>query len=139
MGKTVASVMLKEFEGKELKTPRGSLRSLRVLLPVLMTVAVTFKFSKPSTLTLGAEALTAKPGPAETAIAEATMATREARREENIVTYAMRWPAKPRTGRACIYSLPILTQVGFIRCPGQILYPPGQDLSPRATSYAFDE
>ena len=83
--------MSKEFPGKGFKTLRGSLRSLRVSLPVLVTVAVTFKFSNPSTLTLGIEVLTAKLWSAETAIAEATMVTREARREEeNIVTKVVR-------------------------------------------------
>ena len=78
--------MLKLFSGKGFKTPRGSLRSLRVSSPVLVTVVVTFKFSNPSTLRLGVEVLTVKPGAAETTIAEATRATREARREEeNIV------------------------------------------------------
>ena len=85
------SVMLKEFSGKEFKTPRGSLRSLRVSSPVLMTVVVTFKFSNPSTLTLEVEVLTVKPGAAETATAEATRATREAwREEENIVMKAVK-------------------------------------------------
>jgi hypothetical protein len=79
-------VILKLSSGKELKTPRGSLRSLRVSSPVLVMVVVTFKFSNPSTLTLGVDALTVKPGAAETATAEATRATKEARREEeNIV------------------------------------------------------
>ena len=49
-------------------------------------VVVTFKFSKPSTLTLGVEVLTDKLGEAETATAEAMRVVREARREkENIV------------------------------------------------------
>ena len=78
--------MVKEFSGNGFKTPRGSLRSLRVSSPVLVTVVVTFKFSNPSTLTVGVEVLSVKPGAAETATAEATRATREARREEeNIV------------------------------------------------------
>ena len=50
-----------------------------------MTVAVTFKFSNPLTLTLGVEILTAKLGSAETAITEATTAMREARREEESI------------------------------------------------------
>ena len=78
----VASVMLKVFSGKVFKTPRGSLRSLSVSSPVLVTVAVTFKFPNPSTLLLGVEVLTVKPGPADTTTAEATRAMREARREE---------------------------------------------------------
>jgi len=78
--------MLKEFSEKEFKTPRGSLRSLRVSSPVLMTVVVTFKFSNPSTLRLEVGVLMTNPGAADTATAEATRATREARREEeNIV------------------------------------------------------
>jgi len=83
--------MVKEFSGKELKTPRGSLRSLRVSSPVLVTVVVTFKFSNPSTSTLGVEVLRVRPGAAETAIAEATRAAREARREEeNILVKAVK-------------------------------------------------
>jgi hypothetical protein len=73
--------MLKELSGKELKTPRGSLRSFRVLGPVLVTVVVTIKFSNPSTSTPGVEALTVKSGAAETTRTEATRATRKARRE----------------------------------------------------------
>ena len=87
----VASVTLKLFSGKEFKTLRGSLRSLRVSSPVLVTVVVTFKFSKPSTLALGMDALMVRPGAAETATAEATRATREVRRvEENIVVKVVR-------------------------------------------------
>ena len=87
----VASVILKVFSGKVLKTPRGSLRSLRVWSPVLVTVAVTLKFPSPSTLSLGIDVVTVKPGVAETAIAEATRATREARREEeNIVAKVLK-------------------------------------------------
>ena len=74
--------MVKEFSGKESKTPRGSLRSLRVSSPVLVIVVVTFRFSNPSTSTLGVEILRDKPGVAETATAEATRATSEARMEE---------------------------------------------------------
>ena len=74
--------MLKVFSGKGLKAPRGSLRSFRVSSPVLVTVVVTFKFSNPSTRTLGTDALTDRSGPAETATAEATRATKEARTEE---------------------------------------------------------
>ena len=86
-----ASVTTKEFSGKVLKTPRGSLRSLRVLSPVLVTVVVTFRFSNPSTLMLEVEVLTVKPGAAETATAETTRAARETRREEdNISTTAVK-------------------------------------------------
>ena len=88
----MASVMVKEFSGKELKTPRGSLRSLRVSLPVLTTVVVTLRFSNPSTSILGAEDLTVKlgtvetAGAAETVTAEETRAARKVRGEgENIV------------------------------------------------------
>ena len=78
--------MVKEFSGKGFRTPRGSLRSLRVSSPVLVTVVVTFRFCNPSTLALGVEVLRDSPGAAETATAEAMRATREARREEeNIV------------------------------------------------------
>ena len=70
--------MLKVFSGKGLKAPRGSLRSFRVSSPVLVTVVVTFKFSNPSTWGLGTDVLTDKPGPAETATAVATRATKEA-------------------------------------------------------------
>ena len=77
---------MKVFSGKGFKTPRGSLNSLRDSLPVLMMVVVIFKFSSPSTLTLGVEALTDKLGVAETATAEAMRVMREAQREkENIV------------------------------------------------------
>ena len=79
--------MEKEFSGKEFRTPRGSLSSLSVSSPVLVMVVVTFRFSNPSTSTLGIEVLRVKPGVAETAIAEAPKATREVRREEeNIAT-----------------------------------------------------
>jgi len=47
-----------------------------------MTVVVTFKFSSPSTLTLGVEVLTDKLGAAETVTAEAMKVAREARREK---------------------------------------------------------
>jgi len=84
--------MVKEFSGKWFKDPRGSLSSLRVSLPVLTMVVVTFKFSNPSTSGLGVEVLMVTLGPpgaagaAEVATAEAIMAMREARRkEENIV------------------------------------------------------
>ena len=74
--------MVKEFSGKESKTPRGSLRSLRVSSPVLVMVVVTFRFSNPSTLALGVEILRDKLGAAETTAVEAMRATSEARREE---------------------------------------------------------
>ena len=79
----VESMIVKVFSGKEFKAPRGSLRSFRVLPPVLVTVVVTFKFSSPLTWTLGIDVLTVKPGAAEmaaaeTATAEATKAIREA-------------------------------------------------------------
>ena len=86
----VASVMLKLFSGKVSKTPRGSLRSLRVSSPVLVVVVVTFRFPNPSTLALGIDALTVRPGAADMATTEATRATREAWREENILTKEMR-------------------------------------------------
>jgi hypothetical protein len=72
--------MLKLFSGNLFKTPRGSLRSLRVSSPVLVIVAVTFKFPNPSTMALGVDVLTVKLGAAEAVIAEATRAAREARR-----------------------------------------------------------
>ena len=74
----MVSVIAKVFSGKEFKAPRGSLRSFRVLPPVLVTVVMTFKFSSPLTWTLGIDVLTVKPGAAETATAEATKAMREA-------------------------------------------------------------
>jgi len=77
----MGSVMLKVFSGKESKTPRGSLRSLRVSSPVLVMVVVTLKFSNPYTSGLEVEVQTVKPGVAETATAEATRAMREERRE----------------------------------------------------------
>jgi len=77
--------MVKEFSGKESRTPRGSLRSLRVSSPVLVMVVVTFRFSNPSTSALGVEILRVKPGAAETATAEATRATSETRREEESI------------------------------------------------------
>ena len=82
----MVSVMLKLFSGKVSKTPRGSLRSLRVSSPVLIMVVVTFRFINPSTLALGVDVLTVRPGAAETTTTEATRAAREAgREEENIV------------------------------------------------------
>jgi len=87
----VGPVILKEFSGNELKTPRGSLRSLTDLLPVFVTVVVTFMFSDPSPFELRSETMTVKlmsismAGAAETATAEATRATREARREEKSI------------------------------------------------------
>ena len=77
--------MLKVFSGKVLKTPRGSLRSLRVPSPVLVTVVVTFRFSNPLTLTSGVEVLRVRLGVAETEAAEAMRATREAHREEESI------------------------------------------------------
>ena len=73
--------MLKVFSGNECKTLRGSLRSFRVSSPVLTTVVVTLKFSNPWTSALAVEVQTVKPGVAETAIAEATRAMRDERRE----------------------------------------------------------
>ena len=87
----MASVMVKVFSGKELRTPRGSLRSLRVSPPVLAMVVVTLRFSNPSTLALGDEDLTVRlgvetAGAAETVTAEETRAAKKAQREgENIV------------------------------------------------------
>jgi len=85
--------MVKEFSGKELKTPRGSLRSLTGFLPVFATVVMTFVFSDPppSESRTVKSTSTAAAGAAETATAEATRATREARREEeNIVVKVMK-------------------------------------------------
>jgi len=79
--------MVNEFSGKESKTPRGSLRSLRVPSPVLIMVVVTFRFSTPSTLALGVEVLTVKPGAAETTTAEAARTSRE---EKSIAAKAVR-------------------------------------------------
>ena len=79
------SVMVKEFSGKGLKTPRGSLSNLRVSSPVLVMIVVIFRFSNPSTSTLGVEILRDKPGAAETTAAEATRAKREARRGEESI------------------------------------------------------
>ena len=75
-------VMLKVLAGRVLRTVRGSLRSLRVSSPVLVTVATTFKFSTPSTAA-GPVTLRDRPGAAETeaAVAMATRAMRVARRE----------------------------------------------------------
>ena len=72
-------VMLKELAGNESRTPRGSLRSLRVSSPVLTTVTVTLRFSNPSALRLEVDVLTVKLGVVE--IADAT---------ETAATYAMR-------------------------------------------------
>ena len=80
----MASLIAELFSGKGLKTPRGSLRRLRVSSPLLVMVAATFKFSDSSALMLGAEVLTVKPGAAETAITETTRAKRGARKEEDI-------------------------------------------------------
>ena len=85
------SVILKVFSGKVFEAPRGSLRSLRVSSPVLVMVVVTSKFSNPSTLTLGVEALIVRLGVADTTTAEATKVKRGAKREEeNIVVKAAR-------------------------------------------------
>jgi len=82
----VGSAIMKESSGKELKTPRGSLSSLRVPSPVLVMVVVTFKFSSPPMSTLGVEALRVRLGTAETETAEVMRATKEVQREEvNIV------------------------------------------------------
>ena len=79
--------MLKVFSGNELKTPRGSLSSLRVSSPVLRTVVVTLRFSNPLISTFGVEALTVKPGVAETAAVKATRTMRGVRREgKSIIT-----------------------------------------------------
>ena len=54
-------------------------------------VVVIFRFSNPSTLALGTDVLTARPGAAEMATAEAARATREAwMEEENIVMKAVK-------------------------------------------------
>ena len=78
------SAMVKEFSGKESRTPRGSLRSLRVSSPVLMIVVVT-SGSNPSTLTLGVEVLRVKLGVAETGTAEAARTRSEARMGEKSI------------------------------------------------------
>ena len=78
-----ASVMVNESSGVESKTPRGSLRSLSSLLPLLpIWMVIT-----PGTLTLTSRPTvscspTVAAGAAQTATADATRATREARREE---------------------------------------------------------
>ena len=81
--------MVKLCSGKESKTPRGSLRSFRVSLPVLNKVTVTFKFCTPLTSTLGTEVITVKLGAALAATAEATRTMRAARRNESIVTWVV--------------------------------------------------
>ena len=84
-------VTLKLFSGKVFKTPRGSLRSLRVPSPVLVMVIVTFRFSNPLTLTSGVEVLRVRLGAAETEAAVAMRATKEANmEEENIVVRAVK-------------------------------------------------
>jgi len=77
--------MLKVSSGKVCNTPRGSLSSLRVSPPVLVTVVVTFRFSNPLTLMSGVEVLRVRLGVAETEAAEAMKATREAHREEGSI------------------------------------------------------
>jgi len=81
--------MKKEFSGKELKTPRGSLRSFSGLSPLLATVVMTFIFSDPSPFKSSVTCkwmLIRTAGAAETATAEAMRATRETQREvENIM------------------------------------------------------
>ena len=74
--------MLKEFLGKETKTPWGSLRSFRVLSPVLAMVVGTFRFSNPWTLGLKVKVQTVKLGAAKMVTAEVTRAIREEWREE---------------------------------------------------------
>jgi len=73
--------MKKVFSGKVFKTPRGSLRSLRVPSPVLVMVVVTFRFSNPPTFTSVVEALRVRLGAAETDATEAMRVTREPHRE----------------------------------------------------------
>jgi len=78
--------MLKVFSGNEFKTPRGSLSSLSVSPPVLITVVVTLKFSNPLTSIFGVEVLTVKQGATETTTVEAMRTMRGVRREgESIV------------------------------------------------------
>ena len=60
-------------------------------------VVVTFKFSNPSTLTLGVEVLIVKPGVAVIATAEATRTAREARREEENTLKNVRKTAEEAT------------------------------------------
>ena len=81
----VESEMMKVSSGNVSKTPRGSFRSLRVPSPVFVMVVVTFRFSNPSTLTVGVEVLRVRLGAAEMETAETMRTTREAQGEENIV------------------------------------------------------
>jgi len=78
--------MVKVFSGKGFKAPRGSLRSLSISSPLLVMVVVTFKFSNPSTLTLGVEALRVRLGAAVTTTAEATKAKMETERDEEYIS-----------------------------------------------------
>ena len=79
--------MVNELSGNGFNTPRGSLRSpTRVPSPALAMVAVTLKFSNPSTLTLEVGVLTVNlgtvemAGAAETAVTQAMRTARGARR-----------------------------------------------------------
>ena len=77
-------VMSKVLVGRTCSAPRGSLRSLRVSSPVLVTVATTLNLSTPSTAS-GPVTFRERPGAAEAPIAEATSAINTERRaEENI-------------------------------------------------------
>ena len=72
-------VMSKVLAGSVCRAPRGSLRSLRVSSPVLVSVVATFRFWTSSTAS-GPVTLRERPGVAETAVAVATRATSAARR-----------------------------------------------------------
>ena len=124
--------MVKVFSGKEFKAPRGSLRSLRVSSPVLVMVVMTLKFSSPSTLTSGVEALIVRLGVAETTTANATTVKTEGlREEENIVVKAVGISGLKGPGLSSLSVLPIaqssftsrfLSQLGSIALPEKDCY-----------------
>ena len=101
-------MIVKVFSGNEFKAPRGSLRSLRVSSPVLVMVVMTLKFSNPSTLTSGVEALIVRLGVAETTAAKATTVKTEVQREEeNIVVKAVGTSGLKGPGLSSLSVLPI--------------------------------
>jgi len=127
--------MLKVFSGKVFKTPRGSFRSLRISSPVLVIVVVTFKFSNPSTLKSGIEALRVRPGVAETTTAEATRVRREARMEgENIVVKVVKAVETLGPKGPGLSSLPVLpiSQSSF---PSRWVNQPGSTALPENNCY----
>ena len=82
-----AAVMVNVSAGIVFKTLLGSLRSLRVSSPVLVSVVTTFKFSTPFT-TFGPVTWRESPGAAKTADAVAARTKRAARRDVQNMVWA---------------------------------------------------